>query len=261
MKVYIGPYKSWFGPYQLAEKLCWWVPKVPDEYGIMDKPKWVHLFGEWLAYGSIEPEPKPGDNTPRPCYTTRPETWLYRLLTWIDSKRSPTVYVRIDPWDTWTADTTLSHIILPLLKQIKLKKQGAPHVDDEDVPDYLRSTSAPAKENEYDIDNNHFKRWDWVMDEMIWAFEQHQPDYDWQDQYYSGVHDTKMVPCEWDAEGKPKLYKMQEGPKHTWKADWDAIATHQKRIDNGFRFIRQILPWSLGLKLLNKRLASHTTRQ
>jgi hypothetical protein len=40
------------------------------------------------------------------------------------------------------------------------------------VPEELRSTSAPAKENEWDIDDNHHKRWEWVMDEMIWAFEQ-----------------------------------------------------------------------------------------
>jgi molybdopterin molybdotransferase len=43
--------------------------------------------------------------------------------------------------------------------------------DDIDVPEELRSTSAPPKENEYDTDANHFARWDWVMDEMIFAFE------------------------------------------------------------------------------------------
>jgi hypothetical protein len=46
MKVYIGPYKNWFGPYQLAEKLCFWAKPVTDKYGIKSKPDWVHNFGD-----------------------------------------------------------------------------------------------------------------------------------------------------------------------------------------------------------------------
>ena len=35
MKVKIGPYKNWFGPYQLAELLCFWAKEtVVDEYGM-----------------------------------------------------------------------------------------------------------------------------------------------------------------------------------------------------------------------------------
>ena len=80
--------------------------------------------------------------------------------------------IRIDKHDTWSMDHTLALIIVPMLKQLHVTKQGAPMVDDEDVPEHLRSTAAPPLENEWDIDDNHFKRWDWVMDEMIWAMEQ-----------------------------------------------------------------------------------------
>jgi hypothetical protein len=31
---------------------------------------------------------------------------------------------------------------------------------------------AQPKENEWDTDSLHFMRWDWILDEMIWAFEQ-----------------------------------------------------------------------------------------
>jgi hypothetical protein len=48
----------------------------------------------------------------------------------------------------------------------------APHTDDEDVPEYLRSHMAQPKEHEWDTDSLHFMRWDWILDEMIWAFEQ-----------------------------------------------------------------------------------------
>ena len=33
MKVYMGPPKRWFGPYQLAELLCWWAKNDIDEFG------------------------------------------------------------------------------------------------------------------------------------------------------------------------------------------------------------------------------------
>jgi predicted Rdx family selenoprotein len=59
-----------------------------------------------------------------------------------------------------------------LLKRLKDDKNGAPNVDDCDVPDHLKSTAAPHVANKYDTDDNWMLRWEWVLDEMIWAFEQ-----------------------------------------------------------------------------------------
>lgn len=36
----------------------------------------------------------------------------------------------------------------------------------------LRSTEAPPTKHEWDTDDNFFKRWEWIMDEMIWTFDQ-----------------------------------------------------------------------------------------
>lgn len=83
------------------------------------------------------------------------------------------VDIQIDPWDSFNADRTLALIALPLLKQLKEQTKGAPYVDDEDVPEELKSTSAPPKENDYDIDDNHFARWDYVLDCILWSLEQH----------------------------------------------------------------------------------------
>jgi len=80
MKVKIGKYKDHFGPYQLAEALCFWVKEVPDEYGIKRKPSWVHDFGEWLAYGSVEPEPEVGERRPVFSGSERKETWFAKLV-------------------------------------------------------------------------------------------------------------------------------------------------------------------------------------
>jgi hypothetical protein len=214
MKVKIGPYKNWFGPYQLAELLCFWVKKVPDEFGMMRKPDWVHDFGNWLAGGEKE-------------------SLLYKVMLWFDSKRERNVKIRIDRYDTWGMDSTLAMIILPMLKQLKATKHGSPLVEDGDVPEHLRSTAAPAKENEWDIDDNHHKRWDWVMDQMIWSFEQLQPEADWEEQFHSGVSDWVTVEEEHEKHGK--VYRMVHGPNHTSKFDVEGYNEYNKRIDDGLK--------------------------
>ena len=85
---------------------------------------------------------------------------------------NPSIDVQIDKQDTWSMDYTLAHVILPMLKQLKETKHGSPFTDDDDVPEELRSTSAEPKENKWDTDSNFHKRWEWIMEEMIWAFEQ-----------------------------------------------------------------------------------------
>ena len=140
------------------------------------------------------------------------------------------IKIRIDHYDSWSMDHTLALIIVPMLKQLKATKHGAPFVDDEDVPKELRSIYALPREP-WDTDGNHFKRWEWVLDEMIFAFE-HKLNDDWQDEFRSGEVDWKHVPCQWDENGKATMFKMEEGPNHTYKCDYDAIAEVQKRIDN-----------------------------
>ena len=233
MHVKIGKYKSWFGPYQLAEAIMFWVPKEKDEYGFPHTADRVHKFGEWLAHGSIEPEPAVGEVSS--WGEDRPETWIYRLLKWIDSKKKRKISVHIDRWDTWNMETTLGYIVRPMLKQLKEKTHGAPWVDDEDVPEELRSTAAPELTQEQKdtghTDDNHFKRWDWVMSEMIFAFESLEGgvNEDWEDQFTTGEYDYQSVKQE---DGN---YLMVQGPKHTAETDWDARKEYGKRIQNGFR--------------------------
>lgn len=228
MKIKIGKYKDYFGPYQLAEALCFWVKEVPGEYGIKSKPDWVHDFGEWLAHGSVEPEDQVGDRT-KFFGDKRPVTWLYKFLLWIGKlKGERKVEIQIDKWDTWSMDHTLSLIILPMLKQLKATTHGAPLVDDEDVPDELKSTNAPAKENDRDTDDNHFKRWDYVLDEMIWAFENIAND-DWESQFHTGTPDSYFEKME---DGN---YLMVKGEKDTSHFDIEAYKVYDARISNGTR--------------------------
>jgi hypothetical protein len=145
--------------------------------------------------------------------------WIYNhtINVILDKRSDQKISVRIDKYDTWSMDHTLAPIIVPMLKQLKETKHGSPWVNDYDVPEELRSTSAPPKENDYDIDDNHHKRWEWVLDEMIWAFEQKTRD-DWEGDYYKYEDDpTAMF-------GMKLVWEDREGRK-----------AHQDRMSNGFK--------------------------
>ena len=79
----------------------------------------------------------------------------------------------IHSWDTWNMDYTLAKIILPMLKQLKATKHGSPDVDNEDVPINLRAPEEDVLKYKKlgETDPDFFKRWDWVLDEMIYAFD------------------------------------------------------------------------------------------
>jgi hypothetical protein len=223
MKVKIGPYPRWFGPYQLAEALCFWVKDQPDERGMMDKPDWVHRFGDWLAFGKAVDISLSTDDLPK--------TLLYRLLLWVEQKRQRKVSVRIDDYDAWNADSTLALVIYPTLLKLRQKKQGSPIVDDEDVPEHLRSTSAPPltedQKNRGEVDDLFHKRWEWVLDEMIFAFSTRLSD-SWEDECWSGETDIHFKKQE-------SGYSLETGPNHTRTCDRDKMDKTYRRIANGFR--------------------------
>lgn len=154
----------------------------------------------------------------------------YTPINYFLDKRQRKVKVHIDRWDTWNMDETLAHIVLPMLKQLKDTKHGAPQVDYKDVPKELQPTRKEINAyNSYGTtDENFFKRWDWVMDEMIFAFESKLTD--WEEQFYSG--DTDIV---WVKEEHSKYFRMEKGPNDTFEVDWDGRKAYQERITNGFR--------------------------
>lgn len=198
MKVYISNYRSghWISPYTILENVFFW----RKNYDAHEK---------------------------------KPPQWLQSTMEWInkvlDTIHPRIEYVKIDNYDVWNLDHTMSILLLPMFKKLKEDKQGAPHTDDEDVPDYLKSMNAPRVEDEYDIDANHFLRWDWIIDEIIWALEQYT--YDWEDQYRFGDSDIEWIKLE------NGCYQMADGPNHTREYDWGGMKKHQDRMSNGFRLI------------------------
>ena len=174
MRVYIGPYNHWFRPGTWYKN---WI-------------LWARGFGHGVdadtfdmdAYDKLTEKIK--------------DSWLYDKVlmaveNWVDNNTERKVRVQIHPYDVWSMDDTLSHIILPMLRLLREKKQGYPHVEDEDVPEHLRSTSAPPLTEEQLAtgwpDDNGSPRWDWVLNEMVWAFEQQDPDAD--DKFFANGYD------------------------------------------------------------------------
>ena len=145
-------------------------------------------------------------------------------------KNKRTVKVEIEKFDTWSMDCTLALIIHPMLVQLKATKHGSPYVKDADVPEDLKSTSAPPKKNEWDTDDNHHKRWDYVLDEMIFAFK-HLIDDSWTEAYSTGTIDLKYVKDNPDK----NTGKVVHGPNHTYKLDSEGLEKVYNRIDNGLR--------------------------
>ena len=144
--------------------------------------------------------------------------------------------VVIDDYDVWNLDHSLALIIVPALKILKEKKQGAPFVNNEDVPEELRALGEElhtySKTGE--TDEHYFDRWDYVMDEMIFAFESKLED--WEEQFTSGENDVKFVeiPDKKDEEGEP-LWTWEHGPNHTREYDIEGREKYQARITNGFQ--------------------------
>lgn len=175
-------------------------------------------------YGTTPINPDALDRTVKCVLRTINRTVCRKLNEWNSGTRK--IEVHIDPWDYWNVDNTLAHIIAPLLKKYKAELHGAPNTDDADVPEYLRSTACAPKENEWDTDENWFKRWDWIVDELIWTFEQKA--YGSENQFYHHLPQDAKVPEGWQwVDG----FKITEG---FWVDRPSEIAYHA-RIENGLR--------------------------
>lgn len=185
--------------------------------------------------------------------------WPFDLWNQLFYRDQPKQKIQIDYWDTWSMDMTLGPIILPMLKQLKTTKHGSPYVDDEDIPVEMRLTKREkkvheeghwnkrlkaSKEEQEAADNKFHARWDWVMDEMIWAFEQIVDPDEGRSQYYvpyesyEEAKKDRLIVTELQEDGT-KIQKElfpEHGPEYRiqrGKFDKELHAVWQKRKSNG----------------------------
>ena len=198
MKIYMNkPKDNWLSPYTIVEKIIFWREIDYDEQLVKSIIKYTKL----------------------PWFCDK----LYSIRSFINRDIN---YVKIDPWDVWSMDSALSPIILPMLKELKRVKHGAPFVADEDVPPKLRSKHGKGG-SAHDIhkiddgtDKNFFKRFDYILDEMIWTFEQLCMD-DHEAPFYDHTQSRK----------EPNFNKSVR----LIKVDKVGLKKHHERIDNGLR--------------------------
>jgi hypothetical protein len=138
MKVEIGPYLDWWGPYQFADLL--------QKVGVSEDT--CYKIGEWLS-----------------------NTFVNNLCEWIHSKRKRKKSIQIDKWDTWSMDHTLAMIILPMLKQLKATQHGIPGNLVKYDSNSVQSSFEFYKEGDDAAFNSAVEEWDKIMDKMIWSFE------------------------------------------------------------------------------------------
>jgi hypothetical protein len=155
MKVNIGSYSNWVGPHHIAEKVFFWVDHKAVYLDETLENRWdvkaCEKLGNWLA-----------------------STWVNKFCNWLDMFKTRKIEVRIDHYDTWSMDHTLSLIIHPMLVQLKKANHGYFSSDPEDAPHI-------GKGDETDYGGNDtlaLDRYKWIMDEMIWTFDALKSDSD-----------------------------------------------------------------------------------
>lgn len=165
MKVYIGNYPKYFGPYQLVDKIFFF---LSDE----KKDKIV----DWIPSKPFE---------------------------WIDKRfNTRHIDIEIDDYDTWNAEHTLAMIIHPVLVKFRKNINSFPtNFDDTDIPKTVYDKF--DKEDEISL-----KKWEWVLDEMIWSFSQILEE-DYESSYFSLDENEKII------------------------VDHEGLEAHRKRIQRG----------------------------
>lgn len=147
--------------------------------------------------------------------------------------------VEIQPFDTWSLDHTLASIIFPALCQLKETKHGIPSefayaggedYIDQDSFDFYKETHNEAFEE-------CCKRWDEVLDKMIWSFYQ-IAFVDYEELYHHGKIKTDWIKTDITYKNpitgnvEPTYQLIDKNPEEHWY-DHDGHQLHEERIQEG----------------------------
>jgi hypothetical protein len=188
MKINIGPYLNWWGPYQILALL------------------------QYIGFSE--------DTTDK--WAEKSPEWFVNACQWVYDKRKRKEVVRIDKYDTWSADSTLAIIIIPMLKQLKATKHGTPTgmFCKEDGVDEHGNPSEEAEQKA-------IVRWDKTIDHIIWSFQQViEEDYE-SFQIVAGEMDLSEHIGDVGKVCTPLRWKVEP------KTNWDAYLAHQERVQEG----------------------------
>jgi hypothetical protein len=192
MKVNIGPYKEHITTHRI--KCNYLELMYGDDWFKVEKSQYIWV--DHIVVGILE--------------------GIDFCLKPVNKFRKRKIEVAYQPYDTWSLDHTLSLIILPGLKQLKDTNHGYSSVDYDDLPHaWLKDASGEDQ-------------WEWIMEEMIWAFNEIANDCPGEKEFYSGNPDLVWTKVE-DSD----LHQMVPGPNHTFHIDMEGRKKYNDRIQNG----------------------------
>jgi hypothetical protein len=163
MKVRIKSYPTWWGPYQLAELL--------SKVGVSEDT--CHRIGEKLSNTKLRD--------------------ICQGFYDFKVKHFKKDKIVIESWDTWSMDTSLAKIALPMLKQLRETTHGAPN----DMPEFSQTSNCAQMTFKFYADGDDsawaagHARWMAILDSMIWSFEQILSE-DWEAQFFTDKNFDKV---------------------------------------------------------------------
>lgn len=89
----------------------------------------------------------------------------FKIIKWLEKKsdeKERKIKVEVHDYDIWSLDSTLAEIIYPALKLYRSKLNSYHTIDEWDIPTNYTGNRSDANEV-----------WLFIIDEMIWAFEQY----------------------------------------------------------------------------------------
>ena len=148
--------------------------------------------------------------------------------------------IDIERHDTFSLDYTLALIILPALLQLKATKHGVPgdFVADVGGEDYIDQDSFDFyKETHKEAFDEKCRRWDEVLDKMIWSFQQIALE-SYEDKYHHGkseydfVKSDKQYPNPISGKMENTFRMVDKNPNQHWY-DHVGHQLHEERIQEG----------------------------
>ena len=201
MKVYLTkPRNHWISPYTIIKTFTFW----KDWDKISYSTPWVKKTATIL----------------HPISVGIQKVW--------DIVHPEVKYIKIDGWDVWSMDSTLSPIILPMLKRLKEVKHGTAWTDHADGPWYYRFDENKDEHSYSETGSYSAGRWNWIMDEMIWTFEQLS------NEDHESVYWLEHGEIDWDVEPDERGCSEIKWKKES-RVDWDGLKKHEEQIQNGLR--------------------------
>jgi hypothetical protein len=149
------------------------------------------------------------------------------------------ISIDIERFDTYSVDHTLAYIIMPLLVQLKHTKHGIPNEFAEvGGADYDSQESFDFyKETHNDSFDEGCKRWDEVLDKMIWSFQQlidddYEAKYRHGDSEFDWVKTDKQYPNPVTGKLEDTFQMVDKFPEQHW-TDYEGMRKHEERIQEG----------------------------